>query len=503
MNNFIIKEINKDLNSGLSKKKLKFRFAPEPNGVLHIGHVKAIYINFKLAKIFNSKIYLRFDDTNPKNENFFFVNEILKNIKWLNLKYDKITFTSDYFNILYILAKKLIIKNKAFIQYIKNNNIYNEFNIDKNLYYFNNMKNGKYNENEFILRAKLDNNLKNYYINNPVMYRIIKKNHYKTNNKWCIYPTYDWAHGQSDYIEKISHSLCSIEFQNHKPLYNWFINNIYNKKFNNLKPKQIEFSRLNFIDTITSKRQFNYLIKKKIINKYDDLRLSTLVSLKKKGFKPKYIINFIKNLGFTKHNNNLSIKKLEILTKKKIINNTEKIMIILNPIKLIIINLKKKKKKIKINNYKITFTKYIYIDKSDFKFKHDKNFFRLSLKNYVRLKYSYIIKAYKIKYYKNNKIKYILCKKYKNIKKNKIKSTIQWIPKFKKTKIFILDYKYIYIKNKKIYNIKSKKKIIGYINKNNLKKLEINKIYQFLRIGFFYYFKFKTFIKLFYMDKNY
>ncbi|MDH3005015.1 MAG: glutamate--tRNA ligase family protein [Candidatus Shikimatogenerans sp. JK-2022] len=501
MNNFIIKEIYKDIYNGLSKNKIRFRFAPEPNGVLHIGHVKAIYINFKLAKEFNSKIYLRFDDTNPKNENFYYVKQIINNIKWLGFKWDKLSFTSDYFPILYKWAKILIKKNKAYIQYIHNNNKYNIYDIDKNLYYFKKMKLGKYKENFCVLRAKLD--FTNYHLKDPIMYRIIKKKHYRTKKKWCIYPTYDWAHGQSDYIEKISHSLCSIEFQNHKPLYNWFINNVYNKKFNYLKPKQIEFSRLNIVDTITRKRQLNLLFKKKIIKKYEDPRLSTINSFKYKGYKSIYLINFIKKIGFTKRNYNISINKLNLEIKKDLIKRSKKIMVILNPIKLIITNFKNKYIKwIKFNNkYKIPFTREIYIEYDDFKLKHDKNFFRLSLKNYVRLKYAYIIKAYKIIKYKNN-IKYIYCKIYKNINKTKIKSTIQWVSYNFKYKINILDYKYIYFKKKKIYNINSLKYIKGYTD-ISIKKLKIKKIYQFLRIGFFYLKKINNFIKILYMEKKY
>ncbi|MDH3004316.1 MAG: glutamate--tRNA ligase family protein [Candidatus Shikimatogenerans sp. JK-2022] len=506
MNNFITKIINKDINYGLPKNKIKFRFAPEPNGFLHIGHVKAIYINFKLAEYFNSKIYLRFDDTNPNNEKLYFVENIINNINWLGFKWDKITYTSDYFNILYKLAKKMIINNKAYVEYfnIKNNKKIIINDIDKNLYYFSNMKKGKYNENEFVLRANTTKNLSKYHIKDPVMYRIIKKNHYKTYNKWCIYPTYDWAHGQTDYIEKISHSLCSIEFQNHKLLYNWFINNVYNKKYNIYKPKQIEFSRLNIIDTLTSKRKLNFLITKKIINRYDDVRLSTLISLKNKGYKSIYIINFIKNIGFTRRNINISIKKLELETKKYIIKKTNILMVILNPIKLIISNFKKNKIKwIKINNnLNIPFTKYIYIEYNDFKLKKDKNFYRLSFKNYIRLKYSYIIKAYKI-IKKNKIIKKIFCKIYKNINKEKIKSTIQWVSYNYKYRINILDYKYIYFKNNNIYNINSIKKIPAYIDLFTLNKLKINNIYQFLRIGFFFYNSPKNFIKMFYLEKKY
>ncbi|WGH25459.1 MAG: glutamate--tRNA ligase family protein [Candidatus Shikimatogenerans bostrichidophilus] len=506
MNNFIIKEIYKDINNGLSKKKLKFRFAPEPNGVLHLGHVKAIYINFKLAKIFKCKINLRFDDTNPKNENLFYVRNIIDNIKWLGFKWDKLSFTSDYFLILYKWAKKLIIYNKAYIQYYnpKKNKYYNVYDIDKNLYYFNNMKLGKYDENLFVLRANISKELPNYHLKNPIIYRVIKKNHYKTLNNWCIYPTYDWAHGQSDYIEKISHSLCSIEFQNHKPLYNLFINYIYNKNFNSLKPKQIEFSKLNIIDTITSKRQFNYLIKKKIIKNYEDPRLSTINSFKKKGYKSISIINFIKKRGFTKRNYNISIKTLDIEVKKHFIKTAPILMVIFNPIKLIITNFKKQYVKwIKLNNKnKIPFTRYIYIEYDDFKLKHDHTFYRLSFKNYIRLKYSYIIKAYKIKK-KKNIIKKIYCKIYKNIKSKKIKSTIQWVSSNFIKKIKILNYKYIFFKKNKIYNINSIKSIIGYTDNISIKNLKINKIYQFLRIGFFSFSKKNNFIKILYMKKKY
>ncbi|WGH26184.1 MAG: glutamate--tRNA ligase family protein [Candidatus Shikimatogenerans bostrichidophilus] len=491
MKNFIKKIIDNDIKNGLSINKLKFRFSPEPNGFLHIGHIKSLYINFKLSKIYNSKINLRFDDTNPNNINKYYVNNIIKDIKWLGFKYNKICYTSNYFNILYKWAIKLIKLKKAYIQKFKNNKIYNIYNIKKNIYIFKNMKIGKYNENTYVLRAKINMKSKNFYLNDPIMYRIIKKPHFRTNNKWYIYPTYDWAHGQSDYIEKITHSLCSIEFQNHKLLYNWFIKNIYNKKFNKIIPKQIEFSRLNIIDSITSKRKLKILKKKKIIKNYYDPRLCTISSFKKKGYKPNFLINFIKKIGYSKRENNISINKLDIEIKKKLINKSNKLMVIINPIKITIINYPKNKIKwIKLNNNKkIPFTKKIYIEKKDFKKNKSKNFFRLNKINYVRLKYSFIIKLYKIKKKK------IYCKIYnKNkINKYKIKSTIQWISNKYFKYINILFYKYIYFKKNKIINLNTikKKKALSDITINNIKN---NKIYQFHRIGFFYLYK-KNFFK--------
>ncbi|WGH28185.1 MAG: glutamate--tRNA ligase family protein [Candidatus Shikimatogenerans bostrichidophilus] len=448
MKNFITKIIDNDIKNGLPKKKLKFRFSPEPNGILHIGHIKAIYINFKLAKIYKTKINLRFDDTNPKNENYKFIKKIINDIKWLGFKYNKITFTSDYFSILYKWSKNLIKKGKAYIQKKTNNKIYNIININDNLHLFKNMKKGKYKENNYILRAKINIKSKNYYLKDPIMYRIINKPHFKTNNKWYIYPTYDWAHGQSDYIEKISHSLCSIEFQNHKKLYNWFLNKIYNKKYNKIKPKQIEFSRLNIIDSITSKRKLYILKKKKIINNYNDPRLCTINSFKKRGYKKKFLINFIKKIGYSKRENNISINVLETNIKKYLIKKSPKLMVIFNPIKITIINLPKKSikwiyiKDKKIKNRIIPLTRKIYIEKNDFKKNKNNNFYRLNLINYVRLKYYNIIKIVKII---NNKI---YCKLYNNNKilNKKIKSTIQWISTKYYKKINILLYNYIYYK---------------------------------------------------------
>ncbi|WGH25551.1 MAG: glutamate--tRNA ligase family protein [Candidatus Shikimatogenerans bostrichidophilus] len=495
MNNFILKIINKDLKNRLSTKDLKFRFSPEPSSVLHLGHIKAIYINFKLAELFNSEINVRIDDTNPKTSKLYYVNSIIKSIYWLGYKNFNLTFASDYFNLLYKWAKLLIKKKKSiYTIYKKKKKNYNIYNIKKNLFLFKQMKIGKYKENEIVLRAKINKKSYNYHLKDPIMYRVINKKHYRTKYDWYIYPTYDWAHGQSDYIEKISHSLCSIEFENHKPLYNWFINNIYNINFNKLKPKQIEFSRLNIHDSITSKRKLNILYKKNIVKNFNDLRLSTLISFKKKGYKPKYLINFIKKLGYTKRNTYISINALNLNIKKKLFNNSFIIMVVLSPIKLIIANFKKNKiKKIKINNnYCIFFSRYIYIEKKDFKKKHDKNFYRLSFSNYIRLKYSYIIKAYKKK---KNKI---YCKIYNNINSKYIKSTIQWISKIKKNKINIINYKYIYFKKKKIYNVNSIKKIYGYTNILP-SFLKTNKIYQFLRIGFFFLNKKYNFITIMYM----
>ncbi|BDT61603.1 MAG: hypothetical protein RDO_1310 [Flavobacteriales endosymbiont of Rhyzopertha dominica] len=500
MNNFITNIINNDINNGLDIKKIKFRFPPEPNGVLHLGHIKALYINFYLAKKYNAKINLRFEDTNPINIKYKYINNIINNLKWLNFKYNNITYVSDYFNILYKLAKILIIKKKAYIQIFKNNKLYNINNIEHNLHIFHNMKYGKYNKN-YILKAKINNiNTNNYYINNPIMYRIINYKHFRTKYNWNIFPTYDWSHGQSDYIENITHSLCSTEFIIHKNIYNWYLNNIYNKNFNKILPKQIEFSRLNINNTITSKRKINILIKKKIINNLCDPRLLTINSFIKKGYSNKYLIDFIKVIGYSKRNNNININLLNNIIKNNLIKKSIKLMVIIKPFKIIIKNFKNNYIKwiyLKEYNKIIPFTKYIYIEKKDFKIKNYNNFYRLCINNYVRLKYSYIIKIDNIT--KNNNNYNIYCSIYNNnkINKNNIKSTIQWISNKYYLKIKIILYDYIFINNNKIYN--KKIKILNAYSNIIIENIKINKIYQFHRIGFFYFYKYIN--KIYYFKK--
>ncbi len=504
-NNFIYKIINKDIINK-KYKKIITRFAPEPNGYLHIGHIKSLYLNYKISKKYNGKFNLRFDDTNPEKEKKKYIYKIKKDIKWLGIKWNgKTKYSSNYFNLYYKYAKILIKKKLAYIDeqspkeiknnrgsYIKNgiNSPYRNRNIKENLKLFKNMKNGLYKEKKMCLRAKIDMSSKNLILRDPILYRIKYKKHPRTKYKWCIYPMYDFAHCIADSIEKISHSICTLEFDNNRILYYWILKNL---KFKHI-PKQCEISKLNFSFNITSKSKIKYLIKKKIISNWKDPRLLTIYNLKNKGYKPNIIIEFIKNLGISKQESLININILKKLLKKYININSERRMCVINPIKIKLINLKKKKKiKIyknpinkKLGKRKIFLHKYIYIDKKDiYKNINNKN------KNIFKLRYSYFIKIKKLKK-KKKKILYIKCKYLKKNKYiiNKNIKIIHWISKKNSIKSkFRLFYNLFNTKNpykkKNILSTINKKSIIikkGYIEKNIINK---KKIFQFEREGYF------------------
>ncbi len=507
--NFIYKIINKDIKNK-KYKKIITRFAPEPNGYLHIGHVKSIYLNYKIAKYYNGKFYLRFDDTNPNTEKNIYIKKIKQNIKWLGIKWHNgIKYSSNYFNKYYKYAKILINKGLAYIDeqskkqikinkgsFKKNgiNSPYRNRSIKENLNLFKNMKKGLYKEGSMCLRAKINMKSNNLILRDPILYRIKYKIHPRTKHKWCIYPMYDFAHCIADSIEKISHSICTLEFQNNRSLYKWIIKNI---EVNHI-PKQYEFSKLNITYNLTSKRKIKTLIKQNIINGWNDPRLLTISGLKNRGYKPKIILNFCKILGISKQENIINISILNGYLRKYLNKKSERRMCILNPIKIKLINIKKKKFYIyknpinpKLGKRKIYLYKYIYIDKNDFK-KVKKKIKKNKKTIYIKLRYAGIIKFTKnIK--SNNKNIYIKCKYYKYNKnfnkKNKIK-IIHWISKKKSKKVTFRLFNNLFLKEnpnktKNILKIINKNSILikkGYIEKNIINN---NKIFQFEREGYF------------------
>ncbi|WP_394798449.1 glutamine--tRNA ligase [Blattabacterium cuenoti] len=521
---FIERIIEEDIRNGFPIEKIKFRFPPEPNGYLHIGHVKAIYLNFELGKKYKSPVYLRFDDTNPIGESKKFIESIKKDILFLGFKWDIESYASDYFQKLYKWAIKLIQKNKAYIDdqsqkiiqfqrktpfEIGIHSHYRNRSIDENLYLFEKMKNGFFKEGSCVLRAKIDMSSPNMNMRDPIMYRILQKKHHKTGNQWCIYPTYDWTHGQCDYIEQISHSLCSLEFENRRPLYNWYLNQIYDFK-NKIIPKQIEFSRLNLSHTITSKRKIQYLIEKKIIPSWDDPRILTISGLRRKGYTSIALKNFVHKIGISKRNNIIDISLLEFWIREHLNKIAHRVMVVFHPIKLIIdnystnttewIEAENNPENSNFGKRKIPFSKFIYIEKDDFLEKQKKNFFRLSIGKEVRLKNAYIIKANSIiKNYKGE-VKEIHCtydpksksgKKEKVEKKGRIKSTLHWVSIKHSFPIEINLYNPLFLKKNpntnfyKYINPKSKDQIIGYAEPS-LKNAKKGDHFQFQRIGYFY-----------------
>ncbi len=507
--NFIYNIINKDIKNN-KYKKIITRFAPEPNGILHIGHLKSIYLNFNIAKHYKGKCYLRFDDTNPEKEKKKYINIIKKNIKWLGYKWNGRTkYSSNYFNIYYKFAKLLIKKNLAYIdeqdileiKFKKGsftklgiNSPYRNRSIKNNLKLFKKMKEGFYKEKVICLRAKINMYSKNILLRDPIIYRIKYKKHPKTLYKWCIYPTYDFAHCIADSIEKISHSICTLEFQNNNPLYQWILKNIEAKHI----PKQYEFSKLNILYNITSKSKINLLIKYNIIKKWNDPRLLTITGLKKRGYDQLTLINFCKNLGISKQESYININILENLLSKNFNKTLKRRFAIINPIKIKLINLKKKKKFKILNNpvninssyRKIKLYSKIFIDKKDININNIKS----NINKKFKLRYAGIIKIIKIKINCKKKIKYIICKYYNinKIIKNKFK-IIHWISQKKSIKSYFRFFNKLFTKKypnkyKNLLSIINNKSIIikkGYIEKSIL-KIKKEKI-QFERLGYFKY----------------
>ena len=417
--NFIEQIIENDLENGLPKDKLRFRFPPEPNGYLHIGHTKAICINFGLGEKYNAPVNLRFDDTNPEKEEQEFVDSIKKDVEWLGFKWDKELYASDYFQQLYDWAVRLIKEGKAYVDEQPSELIteqrknptepgiespYRNRPIEESLDLFERMKNGEFEEGAMSLRAKIDMTSPNMNMRDPVMYRILKRPHHRTGTSWKIYPMYDWAHGESDYIEQISHSLCSLEFENHRPLYDWYLDQVYTE--GNVRNKQREFARMNVTYMITSKRKLQRLVAEGVVTGWDDPRMPTVSGLRRKGYTPASIRNFIERVGVAKRENLIDIQLLEFCVREDLNKVAKRMMVVMNPIKLIIENYPEGKTEwVETENNpedenagtrQVPFSRESYIEREDFKEEADKRFFRLKLGGEVRLKSAYIIKAERV-----------------------------------------------------------------------------------------------------------
>ncbi|CAL4322566.1 glutamine--tRNA ligase [Buchnera aphidicola] len=510
---FIDKIIQKFLHNHNSP--IHTRFPPEPNGYLHIGHAKSIFLNFEIAKNYNGKCNLRFDDTNPIKENIKYIHSIKRDIQWLGYQWYKETkYASQYFQKMYEYAIELIKKKLAYVDQLNQleirkyrgtlekggiNSPYRNQTIEKNLILFQDMKEGKIKEGQACLRAKINMNSACIIMRDPVLYRIKFKKHHQTKNKWCIYPTYDFAHCISDAIEGITHSLCTLEFQDNKKLYNWILDNINIKHH----PTQHEYSRLNLEYSVLSKRKLQILIDNNIVKDWNDPRMPTLSGLRKRGYTPTAIKNFCNKIGITKQNNLIEMQILESCIRKELNQIAYRTMAILNPIKVIIYNLPKNyEQKINILNHpknlqfgkrKIHFTNEIYIEKSDFQEKGNNKYKRLVLGGTVKLKYSCFITAQYIQKDKNQNIKKIFCT-YQIINKINYKKygIIHWISKKNTMQAEFRLYNHIFnIKNPDIKKnilsyINQQSKIIKYglIHKSITKNLMI-KFYQFERIGYF------------------
>ena len=523
--NFIEQIIEEDLANGLTKEELRFRFPPEPNGYLHVGHTKAICINFGLGEKYGAPVNLRFDDTNPDKEEQEFVDSIKADIDWLGFKYDQELYTSDYFEQLYDWAVKMINEGKAYVDeqtseeitaQRKNpfeNGIDSPFRnrpTSESLALFEKMKNGEFEEGAMSLRAKIDMSSPNMNMRDPVMYRILKKPHHRTGEKWKIYPMYDWAHGESDYIEKISHSLCSLEFENHRPLYDWYLDQVYEE--NTIRNKQREFARMNVSYMITSKRKLQRLVAEKTVTGWDDPRMPTISGMRRLGFTPTAIKNFIEKVGVAKRENLIDIQLLEFCVREDLNKISTRVMAVVDPVKLVITNYTEDQEEFletennpeeeNAGTRQIPFSKELYIEREDFKEEADKKFFRLKLGSEVRLKSAYIIKAESVDKDENGEITTIYAT-YDALSKSgsgteeslrKVKGTLHWVSAKHAIPVDIRIYDRLFttpqpdaekeIDFMEYINPESLKTVQGFAEPS-LKDAEIGENYQFQRIGYF------------------
>ncbi len=452
--NFIKDFIDEDLKEG-KYTKVHTRFPPEPNGYLHIGHAKSICLNFGLAKDYNGLCNLRFDDTNPTKEEIEYVNSIRSDIKWLGFDWEgREYYASDYFDQLYEYAIKLIKKEKAYVDSQTSDEIkntrgtptepgkespYRYRSVDENLAMFEKMKNGEYQDGEHVLRAKIDMSSPNMNMRDPIIYRIRHASHHRTGDKWCIYPMYDWAHGQSDSIEGITHSICTLEFENHRPLYNWFV-----EELEIHHPRQIEFARLDLNYTVMSKRKLLELVQGKFVTGWDDPRMPTLSAFRRRGYTPESIRNFADEVGVAKRDNIIDIALLEFKLREDLNKKAQRVMGVLKPLKVIIDNYPdgQMEELEAINNPEdssmgkrmIPFAKEIFIERDDFMENPPKKYFRLFPGNEVRLRYAYIIKCVDVIKDKNTgEIAELHCtydpdtKSGTGTSNRKVKGTIHWV----------------------------------------------------------------------------
>ena len=455
---FIEQIIEDDLSNGFDTSKIRFRFPPEPNGFLHVGHLKAIALNFNLGQRYNAPVNLRFDDTNPVKENQEFVDAIKENIEWLGFSWDKECYASDYFQQLYDWAYYLVKEGKAYIDsqdseamatqkgtptQTGTNSPFRDRPVEENIRRFEEMKAGKHEEGSHVLRAKIDMSSPNMLLRDPVMYRILYKHHHRTGNDWCIYPMYDWTHGESDYIEQVSHSLCTLEFKPHRELYDWFLDQLPTS--NKLRPYQREFARLNLSYTVTSKRKLAQLVDDNHVNGWDDPRMPTIAGMRRRGYPPKALINFVNTAGISKRENVIDVSLLEFCVREELNKTTARVMAVVNPIKLVITNYPADQEEMltAINNPEdesqgsraIPFSRELYIEREDFKEEANRKFFRLTLGKEVRLKNAYIIKGESVTKDDQGNITEIQCSYDPDSKSGsgseasmrKVKGTIHWV----------------------------------------------------------------------------
>jgi glutaminyl-tRNA synthetase len=523
--NFIEQIIEEDLKTDYKVSDLKFRFPPEPNGFLHIGHASSICLNFGLGLKYNAPVNLRFDDTNPIKEETVYVESIKSDVKWLGFEWAEECYASDYFQKLYDWAVELIKAGDAYVDSQSSEDIatqkgtptqpgtaspYRQRSVEENLELFEAMKNGETPEKAHVLRAKIDMASPNMIMRDPVMYRCLHKAHHRTGDDWKIYPMYDWAHGESDFIESISHSFCTLEFLPHRELYNWFVNRV--SQPGELVPKQREFARRNLSHTVVSKRKLAQLVEQNIVNSWDDPRMPTISGLRRRGYTPESIRNFAESIGIGKRENMIDVAHLEFCVRDDLNKKAPRVMGVMDPLKLIITNYPEGKEEwlVAENNQEdesagereVPFSRELYIEQEDFKEEANRKFFRLKLGKEVRLKNAYIIKAEEVVKDENGTILEVHCTYDPDTKsgsgteasQRKVKGTLHWvsIPHAKEVEVRLYD---------RLFSVEDPmadkdKDFLDFVNPDSLqvskayvepslKSAKVEDKFQFQRIGYF------------------
>lgn len=523
--NFIEQIIEEDLANGFPKDKLRFRFPPEPNGYLHVGHASSICLNFGLGLRYNAPVNLRFDDTNPAKEEQEYVDAIKRDVEWLGFKWAEERYASDYFQELYDWAVTFIKNGKAYVDSQSSEDMakqkgtpsqpgtespFRNRSVEENLNLFEAMKNGEYKEGTHVLRAKIDMASSNMLMRDPLMYRILHKHHHRSGDKWCVYPMYDWAHGESDYIESVSHSLCTLEFMMHRELYDWFLDQIYDNAAT--RPKQREFARRNLSHTVVSKRKLLQLVQEKYVTGWDDPRMSTISGMRRRGYPPQAIVNFAETIGIAKRTNLIDVSVLEFCVREQLNKTAPRVMAVLDRVKLVITNYPEGQEEWleaennpedeAAGNREVPFSRELYIEREDFMENANSKYFRLTLGKEVRLKNAYIIKGESVVKDTDGNITEIHATYDADSKSGsgteaslrKIKGTIHWVSVQHAIKAEVRIYDRLFthenpdgdkdVDFKEYINPNSLEVITGYLEPS-LKSAEAGERYQFQRLGYF------------------
>ena len=523
--NFIEHIIEEDLSNGMPREHLRFRFPPEPNGYLHIGHASSICLNFGLGERYNAPVNLRFDDTNPTKEEQEYVDAIKKDVEWLGYNWESECYASDYFQQLYDWAIWLIKEGKAYVDSQSSEEMaqqkgtpteagkespYRNRGVEENLRLFEGMKNGEFDEGTHVLRAKIDMSSPNMLMRDPIMYRVLHKAHHRTNTDWCIYPMYDWTHGESDYIEQVTHSLCTLEFQPHRELYDWFLDQVVDR--DKIRPKQREFARRNLSHTVVSKRKLLQLVEQGVVNGWDDPRMPTISGLRRRGYTPESIRSFAETIGIAKRDNVVDVSLLEFHIREHLNKIAPRVMAVLNPVKIVITNYPEGEEEWletennpedeKAGTRQIPFSREILIEREDFREEANRKFFRLKLGGEVRLKSAYIIKAESCVKDDDGNILEIHCTYDPKSKSGsgteesmrKVKGTLHWVSKKHAIPAEIRLYDRLFTDETpdghkdrdfmEFVNVDSLKVVTGYVEPS-LREAGAGDRFQFQRLGYF------------------